>query len=232
MQAQVAHHAGFFPTVDHTGTLTDKLDYSLYYFGAVNALNSEVNGSNESAHLFAFYAEQALTYKLNAQWSLTGSYVYERQRPFQDAYRNENRAYIQLQNKYQVGKSTIKHRLRYDARFIENRLLDETNFTSRIRYLLGWKTALKNEKYYFNAYNEFFFNTFKSSTAIYGENWAYAAVGKTVNERHSFELGPLYIFWVNSNRNELKNFYYLQFSWNSYIDFRKKKGTDEAKITG
>lgn len=223
--AQPSQHFGVFPTIDHSGTLTNKLDYSFYYFGAFNLTNSKINGVKQDANFFAFYAEQALTYKVNPNLSFTGSYVYERQYPLDSTYRNENRFYLQTAYKYDVNRTTIKHRLRFDGRYIENRFSGKSPFTSRLRYQIGLKTPLKKEsdKIYFSMYNEFFFNLDKSATAIYGENWAYAGVGLKLNKSNSIEAGPLYIFWVNSKQNDLTQFYYLQLAWVSHLDFRKNK---------
>ncbi len=222
--SQGSQHLGVFPTIDHSGTITDKLDYSLYYFGAFNLLNSEIAGVKEEPNFFAFYAEQALTYNVNPNLSFTGSYVYERQRPIESAYRNENRFYLQSTYKYKLKNTDLKHRLRYDGRFIEDRTTGESPYTSRLRYLFGVKTPINKEKnkMYFSLYNEFFFNLDKEATAIYGENWASAAIGYNLNKSNTIEAGPLYIFWVNNKQNDLQQFYYLQLTWVSHLDFRKK----------
>lgn len=70
-----SQHYGLFPTIDHSGTISDKLEYSLYYFGAFNLLNSEINGIQEDANFATFYAEQAITYNVNSKLSFSGSYV-------------------------------------------------------------------------------------------------------------------------------------------------------------
>lgn len=223
--AQSSHHIGFFPTIDHSGTLSNKWDYSLYYFGGLNIINSEMNGIKEPANFFVLYSEQALTYKLNSHLSFSGSYVFERQYPFETNYRNENRFYVQATYKFNLGRNTLKHRLRYDGRFIQNRLNGEAPFTSRLRYLFGIKTPLQKnkEQFYFSTYNEFFFNTYRSSVSIYGENWAAAAIGVQLNKSNAVEFGPLYIFWVENAKKEMSNFYYLQLAWVSHFDFRKMK---------
>lgn len=223
LNAQERQHFGVFPTIDHSGTLTDKLDYSLYYFGAFNLINSSINGIKEPSNFFAFYAEQALTYKVNSNVSFTGSYVYERQYPTDNNYRNENRFYLQTTYKYNLNRTSIKHRLRFDGRYIQDKITGKSPFTSRLRYQIGIKTPLKKDsnKIYLTAYNEFFFNLDKSATAIYGENWAYTGIGFNLDKNNTIETGPLYIFWVNNKQNDLSNFYYLQLTWINHLDFRK-----------
>lgn len=222
--AQSLNHAGVFPTVIHSGTLSEKWSYSLYYFGAFNLYNDEVNGLQEEPNLFVLYGEQAISYNLGKGWSVAASYVYERQRPFATTYRNENRLYLQTAYEHNAGKSMLKQRLRFDGRFIQNRATGETPFTHRLRYQTGITTPIgKKDKYYFTAYNEFFFDTHKGANPTYSEDWAYAALGYKTGNAGTIEAGPLYIFWVLDNINTRKNMYYLQLSWITHIDYRKNK---------
>lgn len=215
---QNINHSGLFPTIDHSGDLTNRLSYGLYYFGAFN-LNNPTTG--EKPNFFAFYSEQSLSYKLTSSLSATGSYVYERQHPIASNYRNENRYYLQLTHNAHLGKVDIKNRLRFDGRYIQDRVTEARPFTNRLRYLIGAKLPLSGN-YYLIGYNEVFFNTFKKPTAVYGENWAYAGVGRKFNGLGTFELGPLYIFWVNNSKRDLTNFYYLQLTWITHLDWRKQ----------
>ncbi len=224
LNAQNTQYYGFFPTIDHTGTISDKFDYSLYYFAAFNLLNPKINDVKEDPNFFAFYAEQALTYNLNSKLSFTGSYVYERQRPINEGYRNENRFYLQSTFKHHLGSFNLKHRLRYDGRFIENRLTGDSPFTSRARYLIGASVPLnkKSDKFYLSFYNEFFLNLNKNPEVIYDENWANVSFGYKLNANNSLEFGLLNIFWVNNKQRDLTNFDYIQFTWVNHLDFRKK----------
>lgn len=220
--SQSLNHIGLCPTIDHSGTLSSHWSYGLYYFGMYNFINDEVGGIKDPAELFAFYSEQSISYNVTKELSLTGSYVYERQHPLRDNYRNENRFYFQSTYKYALGRTGIKHRLRYDGRFIRDRTTGNAPFSSRLRYLTGINAPLsKTGKCYFSAYNEFFFNTAKGATTIYGENWAYAAIGFKTGQNSSIEAGPLYIYWVTDTKNTLKNFYYLQLTWSTHTDFTK-----------
>lgn len=218
--AQTRNHLGLFPTLDHSGTLSNRWEYSFYYFGGFNLFNSKINEIREKPNFFVFYAEQAMTYKWSDRLSFTASYVYERQRPVSGSYRNEQRIYLQSTYKYNLDKATLKHRLRYDVRFIEDRITGKSPFTSRIRYLFGTMIPM-GTKTYFSAYNEFFFNTFNNAPTIYGENWAYLGLGYDFGNVGKLEAGPLYIFWANSPNKGLTNFYYLQFTWITHLDFRK-----------
>ncbi len=221
--AQNINHFGLFPVIDHSGQLSDKWNYSLYYFGAFNLINDMVNNKPDNEGFFIFYSEEALTYSLNRNLSFTGAYVYERQHPLdKDIYRNENRFYIQTMLKSNIGKVQLRNRVRYDGRFIQNRITNETPYTSRIRYLIGISFPLGSmpDKFYFNASNEMFFNTYSNPVAVYGENWAYAGVGLKTKRAGAFEVGPFYMFWVANKQKDLLNFYYLQLSWITKLDLR------------
>ena len=211
--------AGVFPTIDHSGDLSSKLEYSLYYFAAFPLVNLDKQKTDTYFNLF--YSEQALSYKVSPKLSLTGSYVYQRANVVSDNYENENRFYLQVKYKHSVKKINLTHRLRFDGRFIHNRLTNETPFTHRLRYLIGMETPI-NDKLYFTAYEEAFFNTFRNSGAVYGENWSYAALGKKLNKKNKIELGFLYITWRIGNKNWF-NQYYLQATWISHLDFTKNK---------
>lgn len=221
INAQSINVGGVFPTIDHSGTIINKLDYSLYYFAAFPLVNFDKPDVSKDSYFHLFYAEQALSFNLNKKFSLTGSYVYQRENVVYDNYVNENRFYVQAKYKHSFKKVNLTHRLRFDGRFVHNRFTNETPFTHRVRYLIGMDTPI-NEKLYFTAYEEAFFNTFENAGAVYGENWAYAALGKKLNEKNKIEAGVLYVTW-NIGKQSWFNQYYFQLTWISHLDFRKKK---------
>lgn len=219
VKAQSTFVSGLFPTIDHSGTLNPKLDYSLYYFAAFPLANLKQPDISKDANFLLFYAEQALSYKVTDKLSFTGSYVYQRANVISSNYTNENRVYVQATYKHEVKLIAFKHRLRFDNRFIQNDITGKTPYTNRLRYLIGVSIPIK-DKLYFTAYEEAFFNTYKGATAIYAENWAYAAVGIKLNEKNKIEAGPLYITW-NTGVNTWFNQYYLQVTWVSHINLIK-----------
>lgn len=221
MQAQSLFYGGIFPTLDHSATLSNKWGYSLYYFGAFPLANLQKPDVSKDANFLLFYSEQALTFSLNNKISFTGSYVYQRANAVYDTYVNENRFYAQTTFRHKIKSISIKHRFRFDGRFIENRITNTSPFTHRARYLIGASGPV-NEKLYFTLYEEAFFNTYANAGAFYGENWAYAAIGVKLNKCNKIEAGPLYITW-NTGGNNWFNQYYLQLTWVSNLDFRKTK---------
>ncbi|MBS4027544.1 MAG: DUF2490 domain-containing protein [Ignavibacteriales bacterium] len=224
--AQSTFIGGLFPTIDHSGTITKNLDYSLYYFGAFPLVNFKNPDISKDANFLLFYSEQALTFNVNKHLSFTGAYVYQRENVTKDNYSNENRVHIQTTYKHSVKTVNLKHRLRFDNRFIHDNTTDKTSYTHRLRYLIGLDFPIKSKKdnLYFTAYEEAFFNTFKNASAVYGENWAYAAIGTKLNDNNKLETGLLYITW-NTGGNNWFHQYYLQLTWVSHLDFTKPKQT-------
>lgn len=210
---------GIFPTIDHSGSINQKVDYGLYYFAALPLFNFKNPSFSTNAYFNLLYLEQSLTYKKSEKLSFTGSYLYQRANVTTSNFVNENRFYFQAKFKHSLFKSIFFHRLRFDGRFIQNRETNSNPFTHRVRYLLGFEKNI-SEKTYFSGYQELFLNTTKSITPIYHENWAYFGCGKRLNEQNKVELGVLYVTW-NIGNQAWFNQYYLQFSWVNHINFLK-----------
>lgn len=221
IHGQSINIGGIFPTIDHSGTISSKLDYSLYYFAAFPLVNFIKPDLSKNTYFHLFYSEQALSYNLSSKFSLTASYVYQRENVVYDNFVNENRFYVQSKYKHSINKLNLTHRLRFDGRFVHNRFTNETPFTHRLRYLFGMDAPL-NEKFYFTCYEEAFFNTFENAGAIYGENWAYAAIGKKINESNKIEAGGLYVTW-NIGEQSWFNQYYFQLTWINHLNYKKHK---------
>lgn len=219
LKTQNINVSGVFPTIDHSGNINHKLDYSLYYFAAFPLVNFKNPDFSNDAYFNLLYAEHALSYNVSNKFSVTGSYVYQRENVVYNNYINENRFYFQAKYKHTVKKINVIHRLRFDGRFVENRFTNKTPFTHRLRYLIGADVSI-NEKLYFTGYEEVFANTFKNAGTVYGENWAYAALGKKLNKKNKIETGILYVTW-NTGRKSWFNQYYFQLTWISQVDFRK-----------
>ena len=218
---QSMYVAGVFPTIDHSGDISNRVGYGLYYFGAFPLANFSKPSLSKDANFLLFYSEQSLSYKLTDKFTLTGSYVYQRSNVVYDNYVNESRFYVQAKYKHAIKNVKLMHRLRFDGRFIQNRVTNKTPFTNRIRYLIGIEIPI-NDKLYFNAYEEAFFNTYKNAPVIYGENWVNASIGRKINGNNKIEAGVLYITW-NTGVGSWFNQYYAQVTWISHLDFRKKK---------
>ena len=222
-KGQHHHIYGIFPTYNQNGNITKGFDYSIYSFLAIYPLEQSIDETVYPAKSNAFYIELDGIYKLNKKWFIAGSYTYERVNPFRSDYRNENRIWPQIQYYENLGFLNLKNRLRYDFRFIENRLNDQTDFRPRLRYLIGIDFSIKDETSYFASYNEFFFDTFEERIALYSENWAFAGIGFKLQEQLKLETGPLLISWIRNTQKDWLHQYFWQLTLISQLDLTTKK---------
>ena len=219
--SQNTNVVGFFPTIDHSGSLTNKLEYGIYYFGAFPFFNLTSQKINNSEKFKLIYLEHSLTYNFTKNLYFTGSYLFQKENVLGSNYVNENRFYGQLRYKQIFPLITLSHRLRYDARFIENRITNQHPFTGRIRYLIGLEKSL-SQNLYFSAYEELFFSTSKNVNPIYNENWAYTGIGKKISENNKIEMGILYVSW-NLGYQSWLNQFYGQITWINHLSFCNDK---------
>jgi hypothetical protein len=222
VNAQNVNYYGLFPTIDHSADFSSRFSYNVYIFDAIKPYQNSINSITDEARSLYFYTEGGLSYAITKQLTFTASYVYERQNPFKDYYRNENRAFQQLTLKLPVGRFELKQRLRFDERFIQNKITGESPMTHRLRYLLGIKYPFKNEKMYFFAYIEAFFNTTPNASYLFNENWSAAQLGFKLNSWSNLETGLLYVGWINNVQKDWLNQFYLQITWASHFAFSKK----------
>jgi hypothetical protein len=221
MQAQTNHSWGLFPTIDHSGQLSEKWSYYTYLFASFKPYTNEIFGVESKSRITSFYSEVGANYKLSNKLTATASYVYERQNPFEDYYRNENRLFQQLALINPVREwFNLKLRIRFDERFIQDPVTKQANFTHRIRLLTGFSKDLTENLYVFG-YSELFLNT--SSNFAYNENWSALQIGRELNASNKIETGLLYIGWINDNKGNWLHQYYLQLTWVSKLNFVKHK---------
>lgn len=224
--AQNTHYVGLFPTIDHSGEITERWSYGVYLFNAIKPYTHEAETRKDYARILYGYIEGSISYNLTKNLSFSSAYVFERQNPFMSNFRNEHRAFQQLTFKTSVKKTEWKHRLRFDERFLRQFNEDNVSFQHRIRYLSGIKRYLKTPTVYISAYWEFFFDTTPGARYRWSENWSAVLLGLPIASRHSFEIGPLYVGWINSPNKDWLHQYYLHLSWVSKFSFigqREKK---------
>lgn len=215
--------SGWFPTVQFKGKVYKKWDYSVFGFAAVHPWSISNEGSSMPSQVFMAYGEVALGYQLTNHWHAAMAYVYESQSPFQRTHRNENRCFAQLTHSYPLDSSfTMVNRLRWDQRWIQQ-INAEYQSSSRIRYLLGLEKTISkgNLPVYVTAYNEFFFQTSFPQNAFYTENWAHVGLGIKTPKLGTFEVGPLYITWVQNAIHDRLHLVYLQMVWTKKLDLTK-----------
>lgn len=101
---------------------------------------------------------RSLTYTLNKNSSLTGSYVCQRERIADRIHANENRLHVQTTFSYLLKRINIKHRLRMDNRYVTNPSIGENDYKPGFRLLFGMILPFNSDKdnLYFTAYEEGF----------------------------------------------------------------------------
>ena len=208
---------GLFPTLDHSGPISPKLDYSFYLFGAHPLMNI-VPKFEWNNQILLFYTEQAIHYHWTPLIAFSGAYVFQKERINREVMSNENRIHFQATVKYQKNRFEIKNRIRWDHRWIGDPNSDQIFYSHRFRFLTGIKRPLKiaSKTGYLSFSEEFFLNSSKNSSALFGENWMNTALGIEINEFNKIESGPLYITWKTADRSWLHQ-YYFQLTWVSRI---------------
>jgi hypothetical protein len=222
LKAQNLNYFGLFPVYNQNGNIYKKWDYSLFFFSAINTFNQTIKGVDYPPNVFLVFGEAALAYNVNRKFSIAGAYVYQGANVFNSDYVSENRLYQQITYKHFINeKTTLRHRLRFDERFIQDRETGKAPLSHRLRYLFGIETVL-SEKLYFTVYNEVFFTTSTPKAAFYSENWAYAAIGFKTKKMGNFEAGPIFITWVRDAAQDRINLWYLQLTWITTLNFSKQ----------
>jgi hypothetical protein len=122
LKSQSVYVGGVFPTIDHSGMLSKRLEYGLYYFGAFPLVKFKAPKSASDASFLLFYSEQGLSFNLTSKLSVNASYVYQRENAIAENYINENRLHLQATYKHTASSIQFKHRIRLDNRFIQNRV--------------------------------------------------------------------------------------------------------------
>lgn len=117
----------------------------------------------------------------------------------------EHRIWQQLLLPQAVGRVALKHRLRFEQRWVGVKVADEAgkgrldrySYRNRFRYFLSGVIPLRkdsegNNRYYLALYNEFMIN-FGSEVQnnVFDQNRAYGALGIRVGELGNLELGYL-----------------------------------------
>ncbi len=120
----------------------------------------------------------------------------------------ENRIFQDVITQQKVATSVLKHRFRFEQRFIEHQ-----DFKSRLRYQLGLDIPLyqntdKNQNLYATMYNEVFMNMDENSrkTNAFDRNRLYFGAGFKVNKDLGFQLG-----WMNQMLQK-KSYQQMMFS--------------------
>lgn len=106
----------------------------------------------------------------------------------------EHRIFQDVITQQKIATATVKHRFRFEQRFIENK-----DFKSRFRYQLGldvpiYQNPEKNQHLYASFYNEVFMNTDETSRKInvFDRDRLYVGAGFKFNKDLGVQVG-----WMN-----------------------------------
>lgn len=106
----------------------------------------------------------------------------------------ENRIFQDVITQQKIATATVRHRFRFEQRFVENQ-----DFKSRFRYLLGidvpiYQNTEKNQSLYASFYNELFMNTDEASRKnnAFDRDRLYIGAGYKFNKDLGIQVG-----WMN-----------------------------------
>ncbi|MBS1569896.1 MAG: DUF2490 domain-containing protein [Bacteroidetes bacterium] len=167
---------GAFPTIDHSGDLSDRWSYNAYLFDAIKLGDDGGTSTAIGNGSFYPYAEGGISYKPVKPLSLTMAYMHERQFSFQEGERIEHRIFQQLTYKLRADRYEMKFRARFDERWIHFAEGGSTTFSHRLRLLAGLKYPA-DARTYFTGYFEGFLTS--SNDFSYDEMWSTVPGGQT-----------------------------------------------------
>lgn len=122
-----------------------------------------------------------------------------------DAHFIEHRIFQDVITQQKMATATVKHRFRFEQRFIENK-----DFKSRFRYQLGLEVPIyqnteKNQLLYASFYNEVFMNTDENSRKInvFDRNRLYVGAGFKFNKDLGVQVGWMNQMLQNTSHQQL-----------------------------
>jgi hypothetical protein len=218
---------GLLPAWNQTGRISNKFSYNFFISTTIDAFDRTIDNIKYPAMDFQLYIQPSIIYVHNANFNLAASYTYQRNNPFTANYSNEHRLWQQAIYSHRIGKSRMAHRLRFEERFIEDRLTGQYPFSTRLRYQISFKMPLQgktidNNEFYFNTYNESYLSLTGNKNAVYSENWTYAGFGFNTTKAGSIEIGYLFQVLVRDPQKDLRFLNLVQIMWITSFDFKKK----------
>jgi hypothetical protein len=215
--AETQHLYGFRPQISITKDISDRWDFNVFSSNNSN-LNDKAYGNTRFPADIQQYFQTGPIYKYgpNLNFVFLG-YIYQRTNPFSNDFVNENRLFQQVVYGTDTIAGQLTHRLRFEERFIHDRVTGRTPFSTRLRYQVALLVPLQGAELdagelYLNVYNEFYFNTTGSSNTFYSENWSYAGIGYQTAQHGRMEVGPL-IQRSIINRHDVRYIELLQINW-------------------
>lgn len=228
IKAQNLTFYGVLPAISQTGRIAERIDYNFFASTTIDMFSQTVNNQAFPARDLQLYIQPSIIYKFSPNLNTSFSYTYQRNNPLSDDYANEHRLWQQVIFGHNAQKLRFTHRIRFEERFIENRVTNEYPLATRLRYQfatslpLQGKTLDKNE-FYLNTYNEFYFSLTGIKNATYSENWSYLGLGYNFGKMGRLEIGYLLQFAVRNMQKDVRMFNLLQTTWITNFNFSLKK---------
>jgi hypothetical protein len=79
------------------------------------------------------------------------------------------------------------------------------------------------EHWYVLAQTELFLNTMEGLAFRLDENWTTVQLGYAFSKASALEGGPLYVGWYRNQQKDLLHQFYLQLTWVTRIDLRRRQ---------
>lgn len=181
----------------------------MMYFGNAAIKNSpfklhyEIQNRNHNltSDLNQLLVRSAIQYNYNDEVTFSAGYGFvQTEKEFTpDLPTRENRAYQEASLQQSVSKLNLKHRFRYEQRFLED------DFKTRFRYQLGIDVPVFDtncgKSIYATAYNEIFINGENiNNESLFDRNRLFLGAGIKVNKQLGFQAG-----WMNQMQENQSN---------------------------
>ncbi len=186
---------GFRPQINITKDIHDKWDLNVFTSTHPILIDKNDGRARSPADIQYFFQTSPIyKYSPNLNFVFLG-YIYQRTNPFSEDFVNEHRIFHQAVYGRDTIFGRITQRIRFEERFIQNRILNETPLSTRLRYQIALLIPLEgkeldNGEFYFHTYNEFYFSLTGARNAFYSENWSYAGIGYQSAQYGRIEVGP------------------------------------------
>lgn len=221
-KAQDLNFYGTAPSISVSKSLKNNFDLNFLAVSKIRLGNYTVSETDYSTQVQEIYSQLLLSRKINKRWQIAAGYGFQRNNPFDDNWRNEQRLVQQA-----IYSIKAKH-LRFYNRFrFEERWFSYPNapgrFGTRARYQAGLVKTLKGDRVYWQINNEIYGITSGPRNSFISENWVYSGIGFFIRSFGHLETGIGYNTIVRSNDKALLNLLLLQLGWSYIVPSEKMK---------
>lgn len=193
--AQNKNENGFAPTLSASVALHRKLDISAFSIAKIAFEKEPAKQNNYQVQTLYIYGQALLTYTANKNWRIGAGYGFQRNNPFKDNWRNENRVVEQV-----IFSTTTKNIMWHSRLRLEQRWFyfadHSKDFSTRTSGQFGITLPFFSQNIYWQIYDEAYFNL--PAKPLFSENWSYAGIGFNLKHNNHIETGIGYDRNVNS----------------------------------